>query len=161
MNLDDPETPCVPDHTDYAARVVPLRRWHPDRAAAESTGMTGDARADESLYRPSLLGTAESSLETVPAGHNEPFTLTYRAGARTLAPGTSVHFFMAGQGSLGTAPQIDDPYPCKIAQVGIQVRPASPLILSRIVFNYGHMILRSEALFDKSRIVPSDNYWIG
>jgi len=108
MDPHDPAAPYVPDHTDYAARVVPLRRWHPDRGAAESTGMTGDARADESLYRPSLLGTVESSLETVPAGRDTPFSLTYRTGAHTLGPGTSVHYFMAGQGSLGTSPQIED-----------------------------------------------------
>lgn len=109
MTSSDRSQPFIPDHTDYTKRIVPLRRWYPDRTVGESTGMTGDARGDESLYKPSMLGRAWSSLTTVRAGQNAPFTLTYEAGSRPLPEGAAVHFFMAGQGSLGTTPQTDDP----------------------------------------------------
>lgn len=101
--------PFAPDHTDYAARTVPLRRWFPQRPVGESTGNTGDARGDESLYPPSSLGFASVTPGEVAAGENRPFTLTYRAGSHPLERGSSVKFWMAGQGSLGDAPQVQDP----------------------------------------------------
>lgn len=97
------------DHVDYAARVVPLQRWHPNRPAGESTGNVGDARGDESLYKPSTLGQAHCSLREIEAGDNQPFDLVFTAGTHELPTGTRVKFFMAGQGSLGDTPQLDDP----------------------------------------------------
>lgn len=97
------------DHVNYSKRIIPLRRWHPDRLVAESTGHTPDARGDESLYKPTTLGTAWASIRTVTAGENRPFELVYRAGTAALKPGAIVKFWMAGQGSLGTAPQVVDP----------------------------------------------------
>ncbi len=101
--------PFAHDHTDYAARTVPLQRWYPDRPVGESTGNTGDARGDESLYPPNTLGFASVMPVEVAAGENGPFTLTYQAGSQVLEQGSSVKFWMAGQGALGDAPQIQDP----------------------------------------------------
>jgi len=71
-----------------------------------------DARGDESLYKPSELGWAACSLKRVKVGENAPFELIYTAGKRELSAGDIVKFWMAGQGSLGTTPQIDSPdYP--------------------------------------------------
>jgi len=108
MESSDRSQSFVPDHTDYSKRVVPLHCWHTERSVGESTGMTGDARGDESLYRPSSLGRAWSSIATVIAGQDLPFTLTYQAGSHPLHVGAAIHFFMVGQGSLGTTPQTDD-----------------------------------------------------
>lgn len=97
------------DHTDYSARIQALKRWLPDRELGESTGNAMDARSDESLYKPSELGSATCSLKSVKAGENRPFELVYTAGKRELSAGDIVKFWMAGQGSLGTTPQIDAP----------------------------------------------------
>ena len=97
------------DHVDYSARVVPLKRWHADRLVGESTGNVGDARGDEWLYKPSSLGTAKASIGAVRAGEDKHFELIYRAGTFALKSGDTVKFWMAGQGSLGTAPQTGDP----------------------------------------------------
>lgn len=97
------------DHTDYAKRIKPLYRWHTDRMIGESTGNTGDARGDESLYKPSLLGRAFCSVREVTAGEDKPFELFFTAGETTIKKGMTVKFWMAGQGSLGTAPQMLDP----------------------------------------------------
>ena len=104
-----PPSGLLEDHTDYRKRTKPLYRWHTGRIIGESTGNTGDARADESLYRPGELGRASIDLENISAGEDRPFTLTYTVGQYSLPTGASVKFWMAGQGSLGTAPQIDDP----------------------------------------------------
>ena len=110
MNSGSPDPDdCHKDHVDYSARVVPLKRWHPDRPAGESTGNVGDARGDESLYKPSTLGSARASVSEVEAGEDKPFDLMYRAGPFELKPGAMVKFWMAGQGSLGMSPQLDDP----------------------------------------------------
>lgn len=97
------------DHVDYAKRVVGLRRWHPDRPPGESTGNVTDARGDESLYKPLELGVAWCSVREVLAGEDKPFDLVYEAGERGIDAGSTVKFWMAGQGSLGTAPQVGDP----------------------------------------------------
>ncbi len=109
MASSDRSQSFVPDHTDYSKRVVLLHRWHTERPVGESTGMTGDARGDESLYKPSMLGRAWSSVATVVAGENLPFTLTYQAGSYPLHVEATIHFYMAGQGTLGTTPQTNDP----------------------------------------------------
>lgn len=100
------------DHVDYSKRVVELRRWHPDRPVGESTGDVVDSRGDESLYKWSSLGRAWSSIKEVRAGEDKPFDLTYEAGEHELQSGTTVKFWMVGQGSLGTAPQMDDRARC-------------------------------------------------
>ena len=97
------------DLVDYSARVVSLNRWHSDRLTGESTGNVGDARGDESLYKPSSLGMAMASISTVMAGEDKSFELIYRAGSFVLKAGAMVKFWMAGQGSLGTSPQVNDP----------------------------------------------------
>jgi len=99
----------VKDDFDYARLVERLRRWHPDRPVGELTGLVGDARGDESLYRPSTLGSARTSITEVRAGDDCPFELAYRAGSYSLQPGASVTFFMVGQRSLGTDLQLADP----------------------------------------------------
>jgi len=103
-----PARETISDHVDYAERVVPLHRWHPDRPVGESTGYTGDARADESLYRPSTLGSARIDPQKVTATEDRAFTLQYRAGSYPLSAGARVLFFTPGQGSLGISPQIED-----------------------------------------------------
>jgi hypothetical protein len=97
------------DHTDYPKRIKLLYRWHTDRMIGESTGNTGDARGDESLYKPSLLGRAWCSVREVTAGENKPFELFYTVGKTAIKKGMTVKFWMAGQGSLGTAPQMLEP----------------------------------------------------
>jgi hypothetical protein len=97
------------DHTVYSERVKPLKRWLPNRLVGESSGNVIDSRSDESLYKPSELGFAKCSIKTVKAGENKPFILEYTAGKRTIHEGDVVKFWMAGQGSLGTTPQVDDP----------------------------------------------------
>jgi len=100
---------CKKDHTVYSERIKPLKRFHPERPLGESTGNAMDARSDESLYKPSELGLAKCSIKTVKAGENKPFVLEYTAGKREITTGEIVKFWMIGQGSLGTTPQIDDP----------------------------------------------------
>ena len=97
------------DHTDYGKRTKPMYRWHTHRMIGESTGNTGDARGDESLYKPSALGRAWCGLKTVYAGDDRPFELFFKAGPAGIRPGVTVKFWMPGQGSLGTAPQMEEP----------------------------------------------------
>ena len=124
------------DHTDYSKRIKPLYRWHTDRMIGESTGHTGDARGDESLYKPSTLGQAGCSITSVEAGADRPFELYYTAGEAPIEAGMTVKFWMAGQGSLGAAPQILDPgYPGFAEFVtprGIEIEPlcAKPRIFN-------------------------------
>ncbi len=96
------------DHTDYAKRFVPLKRWHGNRPIGESTGMTGDARGDESLYRSSRLGYAEIDTPRIKANENRPFSITYTAGECELYEGATIIFWSAGQGTLGTTPQAEE-----------------------------------------------------
>ncbi|HPN85282.1 MAG TPA: hypothetical protein PK821_08110, partial [Victivallales bacterium] len=85
------------DHTDYGSRIKPLKRWLKNRLVGESSGNTMDSRGDESLYKPSRLGTAKCSLRTVLAGENKAFTLEYIAGKEELPAGTKIKFWMPGQ----------------------------------------------------------------
>ena len=85
-----------------------MYRWHTNRMIGESTGNTGDARGDESLYKPSALGRAWCDLKSVPAGEDRPFELFFETGRAGIIPGMKVKFWMAGQGSLGTAPQMEE-----------------------------------------------------
>jgi hypothetical protein len=94
------------DHVDYAKRLVELYRWYPQSKAIESTGLTVDARGDESLYKPSQLGKAWCDIKKVTAGQNKPFKLYFQAGENQLDPGSKVLFWMAGQGSIGDTPQM-------------------------------------------------------
>jgi hypothetical protein len=101
--------PAARDHTEYGGRIVPLRRWLGTRLVGESTGNTSDARADESLYRPTDLGSASIVPQRVRCAEAKPFELVYRAGRAPIGRGATVKFWMAGQGALGTAPQTEDP----------------------------------------------------
>jgi hypothetical protein len=62
-----------------------------------------DFMADESLYKPSRLGTASVSPTEAGAGTEmgEPLTLTYTSGPAGLSEGTGVIFAMRGQSPLG------------------------------------------------------------
>ncbi len=97
------------DHTDYQKRITRLLRQFPDRPVAESTGDAMDARGAESLYKPSSLGKAYCSISNVEAGSDQPFALTYVVGSRGIGENETIKFWMAGQGSLGETPQIDNP----------------------------------------------------
>ena len=97
------------DHTNYQKRIAKLVRKFPDRIVAESTGDAMDARGDESLYKPSALGEAYCSISDVAAGADQPFTLTYVVGSRGIEHNETIKFWMAGQGSLGETPQMDNP----------------------------------------------------
>jgi hypothetical protein len=97
------------DHTDYKARTKTIKRFHTNRILGESTGNVMDARADESLYKPTELGRAKCSIRYVKAGEKKPFVLEYFVGSRGVFKGEIVKFWMAGQGSLGGTPQVDNP----------------------------------------------------
>ncbi len=104
-NNSNQSNPRYKDHVDYSKRRVKLHRWNASTEAVESTGLTGDARGDESLYKPSNLGKAWCDVKEVLAGDNKPFTLFYQVGSAMIETGWKVIFWMAGQGSLGDTPQ--------------------------------------------------------
>jgi len=97
------------DDFDYERVLVRRRRWMPDRAAGRPSRGEVDALADESLYRPSALGTAWADVSSVAAGENRPFQLWFRVGRAGIPEGTEVIFHTPGQAPLGTRPQTDDP----------------------------------------------------
>ena len=101
--------PFQKDPIDYPSRIVHLKRWNQGRPTAQFSDEVVAARGDESLYRPSTLGSAQASVTQVAAGENKPFELVYRAGSHSLNVGSSVVFWMPGQKSLGTVPQDKDP----------------------------------------------------
>lgn len=117
----------VADDFDYENMCRRRRRWLPDRPAARPWPEEFDAMADESLYRPSLLGTACADAKSVPAGEDRAFDLRFRAGPAGIPEGAKVIFYTPGQHPLGTQPQVNDPQGPGFVQVsapdGVQVEP--------------------------------------
>ena len=108
-----PETDTVePDGADRAAgersdmdtpsRYPRRYQWLPHRPH-KGYALSGDVDAfgDESLYRPSQLGTAWAMPSAVVAGETSPLSLTFTAGRAGLSEGAQVTFVMRGQQPLG------------------------------------------------------------
>jgi len=88
---------------DRLERYAERRKWLPGRLHRGYAGPGDvDAFGDESLYKPSLLGTAEARPSSVVAGQESPLRLVYTAGPAGLAAGAAVTFVMRGQGPLGS-----------------------------------------------------------
>lgn len=87
---------------DRLQRYVRRHRWLPDRPhmGLVSPGDV-DAFGDESLYRPSRLGTASAEPSEVAAGESAPLRLTFTAGPDGVPEGARVTFVMRGQKPLG------------------------------------------------------------
>jgi mycothiol synthase len=97
------------DEFDYEAAVVHRRRWSVARRPGRISRGEIDAYADESLYRPSVIGTAGANISEVRAGAERPFELWFRCGSDGLPAGAEILFWTPGQSPLGTKPQTDDP----------------------------------------------------
>ena len=143
------------DHVDYSKRIVYLRRWHESRRAGESGGNVTASRGDESLYKASVLGRVSCSIAEVPAGADEPFSLTYQAGKRGLAAGDVVKFFVTGQGSLHTMPQVR--YPGSPGYIEVETPPH----VSAIVFADKLRILSLTDGEDPDREPNDDDMLVG
>ena len=98
-----------PDNFDYEKLLCQRKRGRIARAPGRPWQGELDTYADESLYKPSTLGTAGASVREVQAGENRPFELWFRTGPADLHEGTEVIFFVQGQRPLGTVPQTKDP----------------------------------------------------
>lgn len=96
--------------SDRIERYAPRHKWLPDR---EHRGFSCDgdvdAFGDESLYRPSRLGSASAEPREVEAGTHSPLILTFTAGPAGIPEGATVTFAMRGQSPLGVLP--DFPLP--------------------------------------------------
>ena len=97
------------DVCNYAERLRQRRRWHAVRPCGTLHQDEIVSRDDESLYRPSALGTAGADVAEVAAGEERPFEVWFRAGPTGLDAGAQVRFFAVGQRPLGTNPQAADP----------------------------------------------------
>jgi len=101
--------PEFPDEYDLSKLSI-RRLWHPARTPKRGPGGgTIDALGDESLYKPSRLGTAGISLAEVKAAADEPFTLWFCGGPQALEAGTTVRFCVRGQRPFGDPPQLQSP----------------------------------------------------
>ena len=143
------------DHVDYSKRIVYLRRWHESRKAGESGGNVTASRGDESLYKASELGRVSCSITDVPAGADVPFSLAYQAGKRDLATGDVVKFFVAGQGSLHTMPQIR--YPGRPGYIDIE----TPSHISAEIFADKLRVLSLKDGEDPAREPNDDDMLVG
>jgi len=103
-DADHPDT-GRPD-SDRIERYTPRHKWLPQR---EHRGFSCDgdvdAFGDESLYRPSQLGSAAAEPSEVEAGAHSPLTLTFTAGPEGIPAGARVAFVMRGQSPLGKLPE--------------------------------------------------------
>lgn len=103
---------------DRPDRYAPRLKWLPHRAhKSYSSAGDVDAFGDESIYKPSGLGTACAEPSSIQAGGCSNLKLTYTAGAAGLPEGAGVKFVMRGQNPLGEelrrdAPQIEGPEAC-------------------------------------------------
>jgi mycothiol synthase len=99
---DSAETGQVRPDRDTLDRYPLRHRWQPDRAH-RGYALMGDVDAfgDESLYRPSRLGTASATPREIVAGETTSLCLTFTAGPAGLPEGTRVTFVMRGQQPLG------------------------------------------------------------
>lgn len=107
---------------DHPGRYRPRRKWLPGRPhKAYPGGGDVDASGDESLYRPSLLGSARVEPSEVPAGARSPLKLIFTAGPAGIPTGTTVAFGMRGQSPLGGCPQeltVEAPKDCSVRAAG-------------------------------------------
>ena len=107
---------------DRVGRYKPRHRWLPQRQhRGYSCNGDVDAFGDESLYKPSQLGAASASPDTVAAGGTGPLTLTYTAGPAGLPEGARVTFAMRGQAPLGLGRgpfALDGPGACQLEPAG-------------------------------------------
>ena len=104
------QPPVYPaDEANCAGMVVRRRRQHPDRPVGQTRFGECDTLADESLYRPALLGRAGASVSEVVAGADLPFELWFEAGPAGLPTGSEILFHAAGWNPLGTSAQDEAP----------------------------------------------------
>ena len=98
---DEPETGGRPD-ADRLDRYPRRHKWLPDRPH-RGYALAGDVDAfgDESLYRPSQLGTARADPVRVTAGDVAPLCLIFCVGPAGLPEGARVTYVMRGQQPLG------------------------------------------------------------
>lgn len=110
-------------NADRPDRYRPRSKWLPDRPhKAYPGGGDVDAFGDESLYKPSLLGTACVEPSEISAGSIAPLKLIYTTGPAQLPTGTVVSFCMRGQDPLGKFPQecrIQGPDECRLRPCGL------------------------------------------
>lgn len=92
-------------NSDNVKRYAKRYQWLPDRPhRGFSCGGDVDAFGDESLYKPSLLGSAIISPCEVEAGALSPLTVTFTAGPAGVPEGTRVKLVIRGQSPLGRLP---------------------------------------------------------
>ncbi|MCJ7738068.1 MAG: GNAT family N-acetyltransferase, partial [Anaerolineae bacterium] len=93
---------------DRMDRYPSRRLWLPKRPHRRFALMGDvDAFGDESLYRPSQVGTAVVSPARLVAGQILPLELTFTAGTSGLSDGATVTYVMRGQQPLG---RLEDGY---------------------------------------------------
>jgi len=99
----EPERPDSDRVDRYAFRY----QWHPHRPH-RGYSCTGDVDTfgDESLYRPSSLGTADVEPASVVAGDEAPLTLSFHVGEAGLAQGDVVTYVIRGQEPLGRGERV-------------------------------------------------------
>ncbi|MFP4384177.1 MAG: GNAT family N-acetyltransferase, partial [Spirochaetia bacterium] len=85
--------------SDSPENYSPARRWYPDRPHKLGTGNI-DSLGDESLYKPSKLGSASVSPAEITAGSKDCLRLSYTSGPDGLARGTKIIFYIGGQNAL-------------------------------------------------------------
>ena len=100
--VEDGERP----NADRADRYRPRRKWLPGRPhKAYPGGLDFDAFGDESIYKPSLLGSVRARPTHVPAGARSSLEIVYTAGPAGVAKGTTVSIGTRGQAPLGQMPE--------------------------------------------------------
>ena len=116
-SLSDADTKDVGrEDMDAPARFPRRWQWVPHRPH-KGYALSGDVDAfgDESLYRPSRLGTAAAEPARGRAGQVAPLSLQFTAGPAGLPEGASVTFVMRGQHPLGQHEQeyrVEGPAEC-------------------------------------------------
>lgn len=93
---------------DTIERTEYRHKWYPFRQH-RCAGGSIDALADESFYKPSLLGEAGTLSREVVAGSTGILRLWFTAGPAGIPEGASVMFCMRGQEPLGCSFQTDSP----------------------------------------------------
>ena len=98
-----------PDHNvlekldkDKIERYAVRKKWYPSRVhMTDKIEGSIDCMADESFYRPSILGYAEIFPNSMIAGETNQLQLKYYCGSKKLSAGTTVNFYMRGQSPIG------------------------------------------------------------
>lgn len=98
-----PQIACVGrPNADSPDRYQPRRKWLPHRPhRAYPGGGDMDAFSDESLYKPSQLGSAYAEPVDVEAGSESTLRIMYTAGPGGLPGGTVLSLAIRGQSPLG------------------------------------------------------------